>query len=76
MLAELGVPCEFLGTLAGGALETARMEEDFARAGVATGNCVVVPGRTAPNSCVLVNRVNGSRTIIHTNKSGCNGNTI
>lgn len=68
MLAELNVPCEFFGTLAAGAPETAVIEKDFEAKGVAYGASPRIPGVTCPNSMVLVSAATGSRTIVHTNK--------
>ncbi len=69
VLTELGEPCQLFGTLAEGALETLKMEELLNREGIDIEKCVKVGGgMTCPNSMIILNSSNGSRTIIHTNR--------
>ncbi len=69
VLVELGQTCEFFGTLADGALETSLMERAFRDDGIDISKCVRFKEVLCPNSCVIVNAENASRTIIHTNKN-------
>ena len=63
VLAELGVPCEYFGTLAADAsVESAFLEADFRRRGVPYDKCPRIPGYPTPNSVILTNTNNYSMT--------------
>ena len=62
VLAQLGeADVEYFGTLAAETLESAAIEKDFAKFGIAIDHCVRHAGCVCPNSCVIVNAKNASR---------------
>lgn len=64
VLSQLGHACAWAGTL-GKDAEGAWILEDLERRGIDTGACVFHPHGSTPTSYVILNRANGSRTIIH-----------
>ncbi|XP_006822189.1 ketohexokinase-like [Saccoglossus kowalevskii] len=66
VLAQLGLPCEYLGTLAKHKLSELIME-DLHHYGVITDHCVYHDNCQVPTSCCIVNDASGSRTIMHSN---------
>ncbi|XP_041352685.1 ketohexokinase-like [Gigantopelta aegis] len=68
IIALLGEPSEFMGTL-GDSKEIHFLQEDFANYGICTDNCVGCRECCCPLSIVILNSLNGSRTILHTNKN-------
>ena len=68
VLSHLDIPCEFLGSLpTGSSPDTAFVEQDFQRHNIEYTNCSRHSGYLLPNSCIILNRETGSRTILHTN---------
>ena len=68
VLSHLKFPCEFLGSLTSDISPDAKfVEEDFQRHDIACDMCPRHCGYSLPNSCIIVNRETGSRTILHTN---------
>ena len=68
VLANLNAACEFMGSLPmGPAPDLNYVEEDFQTHQIEHGNCPRHAGFLLPNSCIIVNRQSGSRTILHTN---------
>ncbi|XP_077990794.1 ketohexokinase-like [Glandiceps talaboti] len=68
VLAQLGVNTEYLGTLAEHQLSQF-IKDDLHKHGVKTEHCVYHSNANVPTSCILVNSINGSRTIVHANKN-------
>uniref|UniRef100_A0A8D8ULA6 Ketohexokinase n=2 Tax=Cacopsylla melanoneura TaxID=428564 RepID=A0A8D8ULA6_9HEMI len=68
VLSQLGVPCEFFGTVSKGVFAD-YVENDFQELNISCENCIVHEGRDFPLSSVIINKVNGSRTIIHSNRN-------
>ena len=67
-LSHLNVPCEFMGSLPSESSPDVNFViEDFRRHNIEHNNCVRHPGYLLPNSCIILNRETGSRTILHTN---------
>ena len=64
VLAELGLNCEFLGSLAQ-SVDLNFIHKDLADHGVVFNNCPVIPDVEFPTSVVVINQQNGSRTILH-----------
>eukprot|EP00118_Oscarella_pearsei_P007324 m.35386 g.35386 ORF g.35386 m.35386 type:complete len:308 (+) comp32104_c0_seq5:25-948(+) len=64
VLGQFGVDCELLATVAKGP-ETDFVLEELKSYGVNVDRCVFHDGKRLPNSQILINRVNGSRTIVH-----------
>lgn len=69
VMIELGHNAEYFGTLAENTLELAIIEKDFKEHRIEYSNSKSIPNCICPNSCVIINEQNGSRTIIHTNKN-------
>ncbi|XP_059094891.1 ketohexokinase-like [Tigriopus californicus] len=67
VLAILGQNSEYFGTLAQDSFELQAIEQDFRDKGIAYSNCIRIPNCICPNSAIIVNQENASRTIIHTN---------
>ena len=68
MLAQLGVPCEFLGNLSD-SMELDFIQKDFIEHGVVYEHCPKLTGCAFPTSIVFINSHNGSRTILHYSKN-------
>ena len=64
VLAELGLPSEFLGSLSK-SMELDFVSKDFAKHSISTENCPVFENCEFPTSVVIINSGNGSRTILH-----------
>ena len=63
-LSRLGHQCHWAGTL-GGDLQGELVMRALARHRVHAVHCLRYPGGATPISCVILNRENGSRTILH-----------
>ena len=70
VLSALDVSCEFLGSLADEkSCEMSRfVVENFTRQGIKFSHCPRISGIETPSSAIIVNKHNGSRTILHTNQ--------
>lgn len=68
VLAQLGMPSEFLGSLSH-SIELDFIKGDFAAHCVSFEHCPVLTDFDFPTSVVMVNVSNGSRTILHHSKS-------
>jgi ketohexokinase len=64
VLSLLGQHCELAATLADDPA-AALLRADLAARGVGTGACRVVVGGCTPTSCVVLNRLSATRTIVH-----------
>ncbi len=64
VLAQLGMPSEFLGSLSH-SIELDFIKRDFAAHCVTFEHCPVLTDSDLPKSVVIVNVINGSRTILH-----------
>lgn len=64
VLAQLGQRVDFVGVLAEEP-EGRRIEQDLIERGVSTRHCRRAADGKAPTSYILLNRANGSRTIVH-----------
>lgn len=67
VLAMLGQKSEYFGTLAQDSFELRAIEQDFKDKNITYPNCIRIPNCICPNSAIIVNQQNASRTIIHTN---------
>ncbi|KAI5712734.1 hypothetical protein M8J75_010789 [Diaphorina citri] len=68
VLSQLGAPCEFFGTVSKGVFAD-YVESDFRDLNISCDNCIVHEGCDFPLSSVIINKENGSRTIIHSNRN-------
>ncbi|RZF35567.1 hypothetical protein LSTR_LSTR005095 [Laodelphax striatellus] len=68
VLSQLGAECEFLGSMSDD-LFSEFAKKDFGENNISTDNCTYHKGHDLPLSTVIINQQNGSRTIIHSNKS-------
>ncbi|XP_039301450.1 ketohexokinase isoform X1 [Nilaparvata lugens] len=68
VLSQLGADCEFLGSMSNDLFSEFAMK-DFSENNISTENCICHIGQDLPLSTVIINKQNGSRTIIHSNKS-------
>ena len=65
ILAQLGWEhVEFMGSI-GDTLDTEFCLDDLRKYGVIVENCVKRKGLAQPNACAIINKSNGSRTLIH-----------
>lgn len=64
VLAELGIECEFLGSLSRG-FQTDFIRYQMSNRGINHENCVYHADCGAPTSCVVLSELTGSRTIVH-----------
>jgi len=64
VLSQLGYRCDWAGVLADGSGSRV-IEEDLRRYGVGLAHCVRLDRGKNPTSYVILNRTNGSRTIVH-----------
>lgn len=64
VLSQLGISSEFLGTLFN-SMGLDFIKKDFAEHSVSIESCPIIPNSDFPTSVVIVNTVNGSRTILH-----------
>ncbi len=64
VLSLLGQGCELAATLADDAAG-ALLQAELAERGIGTGVCRVVAGGRTPISCVVLNRLRATRTIVH-----------
>ncbi|XP_014674497.1 PREDICTED: ketohexokinase-like [Priapulus caudatus] len=64
VLRQLGVPCELVGTLA--ADDAAKfLRDDLSTCGIPHDRCVEDPAGATPTAFIIINALNGSRTILH-----------
>lgn len=68
VLSQLGAPCEFFGTVSKGVFADYVLN-DFRELNISCENCIVHENCDFPLSSVIINKVNGSRTIIHSNRN-------
>lgn len=68
VLSLLGTPCECLGTMAGGPFLQFLINH-FEKYGIDVQHCRVYKECDPPLSTIIINSLNGSRTIIHSNKN-------
>jgi len=64
VLRQMGHGCAWAGTM-GKDPEGAQVLGDLELRGIATGDCVRLPGGSTPTSYVILSRATGSRTILH-----------
>jgi len=67
VLAALGVDCEFLGCLGTDQLADF-VTEGFSRGGIRFDHCPRHSHVETPNSAIIVNKLKGTRTILHSNQ--------
>uniref|UniRef100_A0A1B0GQS8 Carbohydrate kinase PfkB domain-containing protein n=1 Tax=Phlebotomus papatasi TaxID=29031 RepID=A0A1B0GQS8_PHLPP len=66
IFAQMGMKCEFMGSLSDSAMSTVLLE-DFKKRNISTKNCVIHRDCETPLSSVLLSLKNGTRTIVHSN---------
>ena len=68
VLSHLNIPCEFLGSLPSDPTPDLKFVEiDFEAHKIRYEKCPKHKGYLLPNSCIILNSLTGSRTILHTN---------